>query len=255
MENQHGEAPQDEMVEGDLHVELNELSEGDIRHMLELPITIVPAERALVNTKLELREGQVVAVSNLKHFDMLVEWPEALLEKAMWFNIVPYVEARGAHTLVKAIVETLHAGEADERVQPVAEWDGYAAAQAVSFKLKNSDKRVHRLDRVNKLLSSINDTAIDIVAAETRLRQLQNTSPTPHGESGELRFGSSAEIAAANQRVTDLRASIEEKRAEVNNQLTKINEALTPFDSGWEVQLPEAIDAVTRLNEKTYDGE
>lgn len=209
------------------------------------------AERDVTITRLEIHKNELVAVSVTTQYGIVFNWPLPLLEKAMFYNIVPFVQEQGANTLVTPNIDTLFCAGTEETAQPVTEWSGYEAAREISFKTKKNT-RVSRLDNLIEKLASISSTHIDIVSAEARLRTLEHASPVPHGETSEMTFGSTAQIAEQRAVIARLVETLATKREEADKQLAKINEALTPIDTDWQVQLPDSVDAITRLNVSTY---
>lgn len=218
------------------------------------------AERTITNVRFEFDNstGLTVVLEKISR-RMLVSWPEELMQKAVFFNIVPYIEKTGPHLLVTPNVDTIEVSIPVRQTMPATEWEGYAEARdTITYVLKNNKKkgegvRNSRIERINTLIQKINTAAIDIITSEKRYNTLRNSSPVPHGATGEMTLGSTAEINEQQKRIVELRDQINSHCAEIERHVSKINEVLLPKDEGWSVQLPETIDVITRSNTDFYN--
>src|ERR1700740_3467046 len=73
-------------------------------------------------------------------------------------------------------------------------WDGWDKLQEFTFAPKKDKPKISRATKINSLLAEITMLNAELASAEARLRILKSTSPIPHGETGDLTFGSVTEV-------------------------------------------------------------
>lgn len=213
------------------------------------------ARRRIVEVTVSLEGLALVATQRITEMTVSVYWPEPLIEKAIFQNVVPFLEQKGPENFVRPNVDTLATSYSVSDSIPIASWEGYEdAVESITYDTKKHEG-ISRIKRVETLLEKLNAAKTDLVVSNARLGTLQNTSAIPHGETGEMRFGSTAEIIQQQKNIQNILETTEKLNAELLRHITKINEALQvrAEDDGWNVQLPEMIDKITRMNNIDFE--
>ena len=194
-------------------------------------------------------EGNELAVLTKRTaYSIDVEWNENFLREALTRDVSDQLGFE--YGCVSPLLSTLEVKDG-EGIDDIAGWADLLATIVYKPKPTKREPKPKRVTRISKVVSLRDDVAnlrAELVSAQTRRRVLENTSPAPHGESGELTLGSTREMAEVDANIAALKLKLEAKYDAIHSQLAAINAVIKPDDSGWVLVLPEPYDAIVALN-------
>jgi hypothetical protein len=213
---------------------------------IQLEDNQVYATRTVTSFELVVLNNEPAIRASARSYGIVMAWSGDLIAQSIFYDMTGYIARHDKTEFVIPLMDTLSEGS-DSWLVRATEWDGWEELRGITFKTKKGAK-ISRVEKIVKLLSEVSQLSADIISAQKRLRTLQSTSTIPHGETGEMRFGSTVEIENQMKTVVQLESKHAEKRAAVDKHIKVINSKLTSVDTGWDIPLPELVVEFAAIN-------
>lgn len=256
----------DESYDGDSNVGQS-LSKYDTEHADQPQFangffeTINPSELRVATRTISKRKISVSPEFNLIYQEESTEyrvpytWDRQFLRQALIYNVLTDGIIQFGITCIHSAEVTCEDAKFDI---PAEAWEGWAqlvdeVTMTVSVKNKKTKEKIKRTisvaERVVKLLNEVRDTLPQLTSLVSRKRSLEQVTVTPHAVTGEFTAGSTAERIAVDKDIENITLANNDRIANINALIEKLNEHIGIEDTQWQVSLPETIREITVYNE------
>jgi hypothetical protein len=242
------------------NMELAEIDEGMDYSAIEFEgitpdICDAITTRTVTTYKVAIVANELVVETQQAEYFCAVRWSHDFIVRAMFTDVRALVEDPSAVREFVTIFPTSLAVNTNSSSSPAVEHPMWPTISAITFKLKNKEKRISRGERLLSLIGDVSTLSGQLLSANMRLNTLRQPSPVPHVETNELMQGSSHEQAEQAALIAELEKALVSKHSAIKTQITAINAQLRTVDTGWKFSLPSPVNEITALNAEVVEDE